>query len=58
MPRTANPSEEGTGMAAEIGNMAPDFTLTSGDNEKISLGQYRGKKHVVLSFHIFNFTSG
>ena len=58
MLRAANSSEEGTGMAAEIGNMAPDFTLTSGDNEKISLGQYRGKKHVVLSFHIFNFTSG
>ena len=45
-------------MVAEIGDAAPDFTLTSGDNEKISLGQYRGKKHVVLSFHIFNFTSG
>ena len=58
MPGTGIPAEKGTDMAAEIGDMAPDFTLTSGDNEKISLGQYRGRKHVVLSFHIFNFTSG
>ena len=58
IPSTGNPAEKGADMSAEIGDMAPDFTLTSGDNEKINLGQYRGKKHVVLSFHIFNFTSG
>jgi peroxiredoxin (alkyl hydroperoxide reductase subunit C) len=45
-------------MAAEVGDVAPDFTLTSADNEKVSLSQYRGNKHVVLSFHIFDFTSG
>ena len=45
-------------MAAEVLDVAPDFTLTSGDNEQITLSQYRGEKHMVLSFHIFNFTSG
>jgi len=45
-------------MAADIGEVAPEFTLAAANNESISLAQYRGKKHVVLSFHIFNFTSG
>lgn len=45
-------------MAAEVGEVAPDFTLPAANNESTNLAQYRGKKHVVLSFHIFNFTSG
>lgn len=45
-------------MTAEIGEVAPDFTLPSGNNETISLSQFRGQKHVILSFHVFNFTSG
>jgi peroxiredoxin len=44
-------------MPAAVGDMAPDFTLpsTSGD---ITLSQYRGDKHVILSFHVLDFTSG
>ena len=45
-------------MPAEIGEVAPDFTLPASNNESVSLAQFRGQKHVVLSFHVFNFTSG
>ncbi len=45
-------------MAAEIGDVAPEFTLPSVSEGDISLSQYRGQKHVVLSFHVFDFTSG
>jgi peroxiredoxin len=43
---------------ADIGEVAPDFTLPTANNENISLAQFRGQKHVILSFHVFNFTSG
>ena len=45
-------------MTAEIGAVAPDFTLPTANNETISLAQFRGQQHVILSFHVFNFTSG
>ena len=45
-------------MPAEIGEVAPDCTLPSVSEGDISLSQYRGQKHVVLSFHVFDFTSG
>jgi peroxiredoxin len=45
-------------MTADIGAVAPDFTLPSANNETISLAQFRGEKCVILSFHVFNFTSG
>ena len=37
-------------LKVKIGEPAPDFTLPSVSGEKVSLSQYRGKKHVVLSF--------
>ena len=45
-------------MAVEIGTHAPDFTLASHLGEQVSLSQYRGQKHVVLSFHVASFTGG
>lgn len=45
-------------MPAEIGEQAPDFTLPSVDQGDIGLSQFRGNKNVVLSFHVFDFTSG
>lgn len=45
-------------MAAEVGQAAPDFSLSSQSGEKISLSQFKGKKNVVLSFHVFDFTGG
>lgn len=37
-------------LKVKIGEPAPDFTLPSVSGETISLSQYRGKKHVVISF--------
>ncbi len=41
--------------ALEVGETAPDFTLPSTTGEKISLSQFRGKKHVLLEFYIADF---
>ena len=42
-----------TSMAAavEIGEKAPDFTLPSTMEEKISLSQFQGKKPVLIEFY-------
>jgi peroxiredoxin len=37
-------------LKVKVGQPAPDFTLPSVSGEKVSLSQYRGKKHVVISF--------
>lgn len=37
-------------LKVKVGDRAPDFTLPAIFGEKISLGQYRGEKNVVLSF--------
>ena len=45
-------------MAGEVGERAPNFTVPSAHDGDISLSQYRGEKHVILSFHVLNFTGG
>ena len=45
-------------MAGQVGERAPEFKLPSASDGDISLSQYLGKKHVVLSFHVFDFTAG
>ena len=45
-------------MPAEVGDVAPDFTLPSVNEGDVSLSQYKGEKSVVLSFHVLDFTSG
>jgi len=37
-------------LNVKVGDAAPDFTLPSVSGEEITLSQYRGKKHVVISF--------
>jgi peroxiredoxin (alkyl hydroperoxide reductase subunit C) len=37
-------------LNVKVGDLAPDFTLPSVSGEEITLSQYRGKKHVVISF--------
>jgi peroxiredoxin (alkyl hydroperoxide reductase subunit C) len=37
-------------LKMKVGDRAPDFTLPSISEEKVSLNQHRGKKNVVLSF--------
>lgn len=41
--------------ALEIGDRAPDFSLVSTTGAKISLGQFRGKKIVLLEFYGTDF---
>ncbi len=45
-------------MPAEVGDVAPDFKLPSVSEGDITVSQYKGEKNVVLSFHVFDFTSG
>ncbi len=45
-------------MPAEIGDVAPDFKLPSVDQGDVLLSSFKGEKSVVLSFHVFDFTSG
>ena len=45
-------------MAADVGQPAPDFSLPSNSGDQVSLSQYKGQKHVVLSFHVLDFTGG
>ena len=44
-------------MPAQVGDVAPEFKLPSADGD-VSLIEYKGKKTVVLSFHVFDFTAG
>jgi len=40
-----------------VGEAAPDFTLPAIDGGKVSLGDYKGEKNVILSFHPLAWTS-
>jgi hypothetical protein len=42
-------------VALEVGEQALDFTLPSTTGEQISLSQFRGKKLVLLEFHVNDF---
>lgn len=41
-----------------VGTKAPDFTLTSGDREQISLSGVLAEKTAVLVFYVFDFSGG
>jgi peroxiredoxin len=46
-------------MALKVGDMAPDFSLPAvddGQQMNIRLSDFRGKKHVVVTFHPLNWT--
>ena len=45
----------GIAVAVEVGDQAPDFTLPGTTGENISLSQFRGKKLVLIEFHINDF---
>jgi peroxiredoxin len=42
-------------LALDVGDPAPDFTLPSTTGEKISLSQFKGKKHVLIQFYRVDF---
>lgn len=46
------------GTMSEVGVQAPGFSLVDQYRQQVTLDQYRGKKNVVLSFHILSFTGG
>ena len=56
---TATAQEEAVAKTnLKVGDVAPDFTLTSNKWEKVKLSDYRGKKNVVLAFYVLAFTGG
>ncbi|MBT98991.1 MAG: hypothetical protein CL902_10250 [Dehalococcoidia bacterium] len=56
-PLGPNLNSKGGNMAGQVGEVAPEFKLPAADGD-ISLSDYKGKKIVVLSFHVFDFTAG
>jgi len=42
----------------KVGDKAPDFTLPATDGKTYKLGDYKGKKNVVLAFYVLAFTGG
>ena len=44
--------------AVKMGDVAPDFTMTDQNGNKVSLHDFKGKKNVALAFYIFAFTGG
>jgi len=41
-----------------VGDKAPAFNLPVSRDEKVSLGDFVGKKNVVLAFYPLDFTGG
>ena len=52
------PAETTPPPAVKVGDIAPDFTLTDQNGNKVSLHDFKGKKNVALAFYIFAFTGG
>jgi thioredoxin-dependent peroxiredoxin len=42
----------------KVGDTAPDFTLPATTGKQVSLGEFRGKKNVILAFFPAAFTGG
>ena len=43
---------------AEVGQLAPSFTLRDHNREEVSLEQFKGQKYVVLHIFPVAFTGG
>lgn len=41
-----------------VGDKAPDFSLPDQNGKTVKLGDYLGKKNVVLAFYVLAFTGG
>jgi len=41
-----------------VGDVAPGFTLSDQNGNKVSLSEFKGKKNVALAFYVFAFTGG
>jgi len=54
-------ADQAPAVKLKVGDVAPDFKLQYFDGKElkdVTLGQYRGKKNVVLAFYVFAFTGG
>ena len=47
---------EQSGAALKAGDLAPDFELMNQDKNKVQLGDFRGKKKVMLLFYPMDFS--
>jgi cytochrome oxidase Cu insertion factor (SCO1/SenC/PrrC family) len=56
--RAADKPAEAPAPSVKVGDIAPDFTLTDQNGNKVSLHDFKGKKNVALAFYIFAFTGG
>jgi peroxiredoxin len=42
-----------------VGDQAPDFTLpATPEGEPLTLASFRGSRHVLLAFYLFDFSPG
>ena len=42
-----------------VGDPAPDFTLPgTPDGDPVALSSFKGSKHVLLAFYVFDFSPG
>jgi peroxiredoxin len=42
-----------------VGDQAPDFSIPgTPDGDPVSLASFRGSKHVLLAFYVFDFSPG
>jgi peroxiredoxin Q/BCP len=48
----------GTSATLKVGDRAPDFALPDQNGKLVKLGNFRGKKAVVLAFYIRASTPG
>ena len=56
--RGADKPSDAPAPSVKVGDVAPDFTLTDQNGNKVSLHDFKGKKNVALAFYIFAFTGG
>ena len=56
--RAAEKPADAPAPSVKVGDVAPDFTLTDQNGNKVSLRDFKGKKNVALAFYIFAFTDG
>lgn len=49
-------SDTATSQGPQVGEQAPDFTLSNQFGQQVSLSDFRGKKNVVVVFYPFAFT--
>ena len=46
------------GQVPQVGQEAPDFTLSATTGGTITLSHYRGKQNVLLAFYVLDWTGG